>query len=47
MVFSFLASLFALIIAGYLVRFVLRQERGTPKMLRIADAVSSVRPWRR
>jgi K(+)-stimulated pyrophosphate-energized sodium pump len=39
MVFSLLVSLFALVVAGYLARYVLRQESGTSEMQLIAEAI--------
>ncbi len=39
MVFSLLVSLFALVVAGYLARYVLRQDSGTPEMRAISDAI--------
>jgi K(+)-stimulated pyrophosphate-energized sodium pump len=39
MVFSLLVSLFALVVAGYLARYVLGQDRGTPEMGAISDAI--------
>jgi K(+)-stimulated pyrophosphate-energized sodium pump len=39
MVFSLAVSFFALVVAGYLARYVLRQESGTPEMQSIADAI--------
>jgi K(+)-stimulated pyrophosphate-energized sodium pump len=39
MVFSLLVSLFALVVAGYLARYVLRQDSGTSEMQAIADAI--------
>jgi K(+)-stimulated pyrophosphate-energized sodium pump len=39
MVFSLLVSLGALIFAGYLARYVLRQGRGTSEMQQIAEAI--------
>jgi K(+)-stimulated pyrophosphate-energized sodium pump len=39
MVFSLLVSLFALVVAGYLARYVLRQQSGTPEMQQIAEAI--------
>jgi K(+)-stimulated pyrophosphate-energized sodium pump len=39
MVFSLLVSLFALVMAGYLTRYVLGQDSGTPEMRAISDAI--------
>jgi K(+)-stimulated pyrophosphate-energized sodium pump len=39
MVFSLLVSLFALVVAGYLARYVLRQQSGTAEMQQIAEAI--------
>jgi len=39
MVFSLLVSLFALVMAGYLAKYVLQQDSGTPEMRAIADAI--------
>src|SRR5919109_5509707 len=39
MVFSLVVSCFALVVAGYLARYVLRQDPGTPQMQAIADAI--------
>jgi K(+)-stimulated pyrophosphate-energized sodium pump len=39
MLFSLLVSLFALIVAGYLAKDVLRRESGTVEMQRVADAI--------
>jgi hypothetical protein len=39
MLFSLLVSLFALVVAGYLARYVLRQQRGTPEMQLIVEAI--------
>jgi K(+)-stimulated pyrophosphate-energized sodium pump len=39
MVFSLLVSLFALVVAGYLAKYVLRQDSGTPEMRVISDAI--------
>jgi K(+)-stimulated pyrophosphate-energized sodium pump len=39
MVFSLLVGLFALVVAGYLARYVLRQDSGTSEMQAIADAI--------
>jgi Na+/H+-translocating membrane pyrophosphatase len=39
MVFSLLVSLCALIVAGYLAKYVLRQDSGTLEMWVISDAI--------
>jgi K(+)-stimulated pyrophosphate-energized sodium pump len=39
MVFSLVVSLFALVVAGYLAKYVLRQDSGTPEMRAISDAI--------
>jgi K(+)-stimulated pyrophosphate-energized sodium pump len=39
MVFSLLVGLFALVVAGYLARYVLRQDSGASEMQAIADAI--------
>jgi len=39
MVFVILVSIFALLFAGYLARYVLREGSGTPEMQAIADAI--------
>jgi Na+/H+-translocating membrane pyrophosphatase len=39
MVLSLLVSLFALVVAGYLARHVLRQDSGAPEMCVISDAI--------
>jgi K(+)-stimulated pyrophosphate-energized sodium pump len=39
MLFSLLVSVLALVAAGFLARYVLRQETGTPEMQQIAEAI--------